>query len=476
MITVASLLLGLSAGAAEVEVGPNDDVRTLTAALGPGTEFVFADGVYELEGAMEWSGQGTEGDPITMRAAINSSPVFRLSGGNQVVNITEASHMIVRGLTFEGADEHYEANGFNGIRVSNSNNISIESCATRRTGRSGIVLDGDTTAVTIIGIHVSQVRDGHGVYVGCGDASCFGTNNLIETNWIHDIGGDYTYGVIIQTGGQGNIIRDNIIYEAFYGIAVYSAEYGDPNQVQSNAVWSVADDGIVASGAAVVQNNVIFDAGDSGINSGNDNGALQDLVITHNTIANTGSWGIRLQEWAGKSGMVLANNAVANPVGAAISASSDGTAIDASNYISSNVVTGYVEGFSADEGHFMPGGGLQDFVDASNWDFYPTSYSALKDAGDNAAEAWVPQTDFNGDNRDGTSPTVGAYEWAGDSNPGWQLQEGFKTAGAGRQDEHDVSGGCCGKSNDEADEAMAVAFAPLLIVGFLVRRRRDEHP
>ena len=104
---VAGLVLAMSAStamAAEVELGPGSDVRTLTAALQPGDVYIFEDGVYELADRMVWNGVGTEAQPIVLRAAKGAAPVFRLASGGEVAAIEDAAFITVEGLTFEGTD------------------------------------------------------------------------------------------------------------------------------------------------------------------------------------------------------------------------------------------------------------------------------------------------------------------------------------------------------------------------------------
>ena len=59
--------------------------------------------------------------------------------------------------------------------------------------------------------------------------------------------------------------------------------------------------------------------------------------------------------------------------------------------------------------------------------FYPNLNSALIDQADVSGEAYPPTYDFNGIARNGNSSEIGAYEWDGAINPGWPVQEGFKT-------------------------------------------------
>ena len=131
-------------------------------------------------------------------------------------------------------------------------------------------------------------------------------------------------------------------------------------------------------------------------------------------------------------------------------------------------MTGKVDGLDPLLGHFIPGHGDADFVDATGWDFYPSSTSVLVGAADPAGEAYVPATDFNGAERDGASPDAGAYERRETTNPGWQIQEGFKVLGVQTGGGGEAVGGCCSDKQSKGEQAALIA--PLL--AFALRRRR----
>jgi MYXO-CTERM domain-containing protein len=109
-----------------------------------------------------------------------------------------------------------------------------------------------------------------------------------------------------------------------------------------------------------------------------------------------------------------------------------------------------------------------------DFDFYPTPSSLVRDAADPNGNAYIPEEDFNGTARDGESPDVGAYEYDGDGNPGWVVQETFKeyTPREGNNST-DYGGGCCGKKTENADGSTALVLLPLGL-GVLVRRRRQS--
>jgi hypothetical protein len=230
---------------------------------------------------------------------------------------------------------------------------------------------------------------------------------------------------------------------------------------------------MLVRGPAVVQNNVLFNLGGNGIYSGdNDRGTLSDAAISHNTVYNSAGWGVYLEGWSGREGMVLANNAIANTIGYGLYVLDGG--VDATNYISHNVVSGLVDNmelYSGTDAPVVPGGGDADFVDPISWDFYPSNGSLLVNAADPASQAYVPGTDFNGAARNGETPDAGAYERSGDDNPGWVIAEGYKAVGELDEGTDDVvGGGCCKKEGGAEDTAALLPFA-LFAIGRARRRR-----
>ena len=83
----------------------------------------------------------------------------------------------------------------------------------------------------------------------------------------------------------------------------------------------------------------------------------------------------------------------------------------------------------------------------------------------------IPEFDFNGVARTGTNPEVGAYEWDGFDNPGWAVQEGFKSFDLNYATNNEVLGGGCCRTDDKTAEAALVL--PLLCLA--AYRRREEH-
>jgi hypothetical protein len=481
----AVLLSLVPARAASVTVSPGDDIESVTSSLQPGDVVTFTAGTYELEGTVHWTGVGTEEEPIRFQAAAGAAVVLQNQGGGSVAQVRDSAWIVLSGLTFEGGGD-VEYNQPSGLYVAESNNVIIEDCTVRNVWGTALRIDGNTQDLVVRHNELANTGDGSGIYVGCGNAECWMQDSLIEFNLIHDVQGT---GIYLSRGTQNVRVEHNVVFRVRDdGIATRSTEFGPQNLLYANAVWQVEDDGIQIEGPARVQNNLVFEAGGDGIYTRDDYDSLYDVQISHNTVARTDEWGARLEDWYDREDMVFANNAIANPTGYGMYwddwryedygyGTTTATAYgETDNFISSNVVTGLVDGFELllRPTFVIPGGGVGDFESIDEFDFYPSSASMLRDTASPDGSAYIPQEDFNGTARDGSSPDVGAYEYDGAGNPGWVVAETFKdySPNEGRNASN-VAGGCCGAKDKATDGATALVLLPLGL-GLLARRRRRE--
>jgi len=469
----SSLLLGLllapRAWAVDVTLHPGDDVGQLTSNPGPGSTITFTDGTYELDNTISWTGAGTQDQPIVFQAQQGTTPVLQFSGGGNGIRLAASQFVTIQGLVIENTDDFYNSDRQTGLVIDSSSDVTVENVEIRHVGGTGLQLTGNDTNLTLHHVHIHDTRDGSGLYSGCYDASCWTQDSAIDTCWIHDIRGNGARGIYVENGGQGLSIVDNVVYQVDGGgIRTASTEFGDPNTVERNVVWSTVGYGVAVSGAATVRNNIVFNVDGVGIyTQDNDQGSFGNLAIANNTVTDTSDWGIQVRGWAGYDGLVLTNNAVANPVGLAFH-EGEGD-LDENVLVASNIFTGWVDAPDLDpaSGAYAPGGGTGDFANAESWDFYPSSSSLLINAGDGDQAAWVPATDFSGAPRDAAAPDVGAYEYLGSTNPGWVIKEGFKVPGYQDTTGQDLGGCGCSKSGSES----AAWGLPLLLLAVARRRR-----
>lgn len=451
--------------AADVTLSPGDDVATLTAALQPGDEVVFTAGTYTLGGPVTWTGLGTADQPIVLRG--QGDVTLELTKGWVVAYVTGSTFLTVQNLAFRSAETNTESGS--GLVIDDSSDVTVKDVEVGPINGTALYLSGNNARITVQDTHLHDSW-GNGVYAGCGDASCWTEDSTLTRLWVHDTAEDRS-GIELDPGCQGVAITDSVVYRVGgYGIVTDSAEYGDRNSIEGNAVWEAIYAGIYVRGSALVRNNVVFNTSGNGLLlTDGDRGTAQDTVVSFNTISDTGEEGVEIHDWAGYTGMVLANNVIANPTGRALAFNETG--YDDSTYISGNVVTGLVDGlldtYAGADSPYVDGAGWHDFVDAEAWDFYLVPGASPIDAADPSAGTFVPEEDFNGGPRDGAAPDAGAYEFDGEGNPGWPIQEGFKDVDAWSARTDDVQGGCC-SDKDTGGEAWLIGVAAL---GWRRRRR-----
>lgn len=495
MSVLLQLLLFTSpvATAASLELSPGDDLASLTASLQPGDELVFTHGTYVLEERLSWTGQGTEAEPIVLRAADGATPVLELSAGEDgdypsgIVRISESAWLEVRGLHLRGdAGWADPEDRFSGLELADSSDVLLSDLRVGQTSGTALDVSGDSARITIRDTEVHDVLDGDGVDVGCGDGGCSVTELVLERLWIHDLLGPDDNGLALRHGTQGAVVVDTVVHDVGgRGVYLGSTDRGEANAFEGGAVWATGLEGVRVQGAARVRNSLVFLTGEEGIevdDPGRD--AYGDVVLAFNTVVDTADWAVQIEDQLGRSGMILSGNALCNPLGLGLSLDATSPEDPADTgfvpehdvWVQGNVVCGYVEGVTEEE--LTAGQGWQDYLDVAGWDLYPQDGGALVGGGSVGAEAWVPEVDFNGLPRDGTGPDAGAYEWSGADNPGWQVQEGFKGPPATATDATDVGGcGCGGGGKDggdkDGDEGAAAAGLLLLsLVGLRRRRRR----
>jgi len=216
--------------------------------------------------------------------------------------------------------------------------------------------------------------------VGCNNAACVASNHLIEGNYIHhtratsDGGND---GIEIKVGSYNNTVRNNVIHDTTNGrqypcIFVYGGGPG-LNVVEGNAMWNCGE-AIQVVSDAVVRNNLVLNSM-TGITAAPHAQVAQirNVTIVNNTIY--GHSTCVFVRWSGASNMILANNALYCPAGAAV----NGSGLTGSGLtISSNYFEGALSGAAGDGSRFVGGGtAASAFAGPAQLDFWPPAGSVL---------------------------------------------------------------------------------------------------
>ncbi|MEC7985073.1 MAG: right-handed parallel beta-helix repeat-containing protein [Myxococcota bacterium] len=472
------LFLSITAFAADVDIAPEDaaEISSAISLLNPGDTLRFTGGTYDVTG---WSFnlQGEEGNPIKITAAEGSEFIIRANEEGAFprgMNFTESSYLEIENIRLTG-DTGWDADGisFEGMRFTTVTDITLKNVHVSQTAGASLVFTGDSTRIFVEESSFSYTRNATPVVIGCHNLGCYVTDVTFQKNLIHDNADENHDLMYVYDGTQNAVITDNVLFNSVRnGITMGHPDNGDTNYIERNAIWNVENAGFVGRGPMIFRNNIIFNTGNQGIYFSNPDTIYEGIAISFNTVVNTGNWGVELRDWYNVTGNVFSNNAICNPVGDSVyfQMSEDIELETSGHTISNNLLCGAVENLREDLGHFLLGYGFYDFTDVEGWDFYPVSGSMLLDNADPAGENYIPQIDFNGVQRDGSGPEIGAYEWSQESNPGWQIQEGFKTYDLKSPiSEEVISEGCC-QNNSSPEKALLLL--PLCI-GFGLRRRRN---
>ncbi len=410
-------------------ITPADDLIAAVAALAPGDELVLGGGTYNLTARFGIGVSGTEAAPIVIRAADGEVPIITRPDANQnVINFDGVAYVELRGVEVMG--------GSHGIRIDDSDFITIEDCHIHDTGDVGLsanVGGSDYEGLRFLGNHIHDTNNtGEGMYLGCNDNACQFHDAVIERNYIHHTNGPSVSqgdGIEIKEGSYNNLVRDNVIHDTNYPcILTYSTVgNGGPNRIERNGMWGCGDHGIQSAADAIIVNNIILSAAADGIrNQPHQAGDPNSLSIVHNTILKAGGDAIRSDGIVGT--VTIANNAIYAQAGNAIRLSGDTSQVTVIGNVGVGSLSNVSGGFSA------TGSIASDFVAASFSgappnDVFPASGSMLIAAGD---LTHVTVTDFNGTPRANVAD-AGAYKFDAAGNPGWTISAGFKdeTGGPG---------------------------------------------
>ena len=272
---------------------------------GPGDELVLGGGTYNMSSAFRVTVVGTQQQPITIRAKTGERPRIHMSTGAQnIIEVSASRYVIFRGIEFTG--------GSHGIRLMDSDFVTIEECEIHETGDVALSANSGGTyeGLRILRNHIHHTHGtGEGMYLGCNSNGCRVANSLIEGNYIHHTNGadvEQGDGIEIKEGSYGNIVRDNVIHDTNYpGIITYSTVgNGPPNVLEGNVIWNTNDNAIQSAADVIMRNNIVL--GNIALQS-HEHGSPGNIQIVHNTIINSGA-GIEVRNVVGP--VLIANNAV----------------------------------------------------------------------------------------------------------------------------------------------------------------------
>jgi hypothetical protein len=423
--TVSFLCLPFVALAVTYTAGTAQQIQNYTNSLQAGDTLLVAPGWYD----MNWNIQdrvGTSTDWIVIMEQ-SDNVVINGTAYDNVIDVYNSSYVEFKG--FEITASH-TGSGIDGIKFRTaSHHFIIENLDIHDITGVGISANpgGNTFSyLTIRYCHIHDISDvGEGMYLGNHDGLSPVHHCVVEFNWVHDC--HPHKGIQFKRGTYLNVIQDNVVYNCDEaGIVLYKTDQAsatDNNIVQRNVIWNCSE-GIFAVGQTDIDNNIVFDC-NYGINVRNYGGwGMEDLYLRNNTIYHCSNTCLRLDDWNGATGeMVCINNACYQD-------SISQSAIQAPDGIG----PGYVSfnrhyGTSQVSGSTLGNPPSQEFINPSTTpgviDLYPLNSATLVDSGTSGYGA--PADDFNWWSRPvNLQWDIGAYEWSQNTNPGWQIQEGFK--------------------------------------------------
>jgi parallel beta-helix repeat protein len=439
--TICMLLPALSWAGTTYVASTASEIQTYSNLLNAGDTLLVSDGQYD----MNWNIQnriGTATEWIIIET-MGSDAVINGIGYDNVIDVYNCHFIELRGFEITNS---YSASGIDGIKFrTNTDHFLMEGLHIHDVTGVGISANPAGESFTYLTVRYCHIHDitgvGEGLYIGNHDGLATVHHCIVEFNWIHDC--HPRKGIQFKRGTYLNEISDNVVYNCDEaGIVLYKTDQSssaDNNIIQRNVVWN-APEGIFAVGQTNIDNNVIFDCS-YGINVRNYGGwGMEDLFVRNNTIYLCGTTCLRLDDWNNASGQMVASN------NACFQDSISRSAIQAPDGIGSGIVSN-----NRHYGQSQVGGGStlgkppsQEFENPSILpgivDLYPLQTSSFIDSGTSANGA--PTDDFNWTSRpSGGEWDVGAYEWSGQGNPGWQIQEDFKEVYTGIPEEEGLRSG-----------------------------------
>jgi hypothetical protein len=418
--------------------------RIETATLSPGDLVHVMAGTYAIQGSLRLT--GISGAPLAWVGITAEGDVtLRNTALQNVVNIQDCHHLFLRGfeITHDNRGLPYGSwDPVDGVKFQNSpsDHVAIDSCRLHHLGN--VAISSQAPEIRNVSVVDNEIHDCFiGLYWGYYEApdKRYAHDGLIARNYLHDcppVDLDGTgYGIQVKGGSRGNVIEDNVLVNTSGGtraaIAVYhiSTDLGTEthrNVIRRNFIRASRNEGIYATEGTLIENNVLMDCADVGINvTLRDTGwgsFYGNLTIRNNTVFGidaTGGQALFIGVGPVTLPQQIANNLLL---------------VTGAGQVSLRLPPGFTGSsaqnhcFGATIGSTLGVVMLPDlgavlsttYGDAGN--LFPAPTGVLVSAAD---PPQAPGEDFNGTPRDG-APDVGAYQSTGRGNPGWVLADGFK--------------------------------------------------
>ncbi|KAL9650918.1 hypothetical protein ABK040_015021 [Willaertia magna] len=394
--------------------------------LQPGDTLLIREGVYQVKNKFGWlvkiKAFGSPSNPITVAAYPGERVIFEgdYYASQNIINM-EVMYFVMRGI-----EMRY---GSRGLRIFNAQHSIFEDLYVHHTWDAAVTFNergGDYQNITLRHIRVAYTHGtGECFYLGCVGDTCTFYDSIVENNVCEYTCCTQGDGIEIKSGSYNNIIRNNVIHDTNYpGITTYETRGKPPNIIEGNIIWNTNENGIQTTEGAIVRNNIVINAGISGIAV--QRGFLYPARVTieHNTVINSKFACLRLNDLQGSPGDIrVVNNAFYCENNYAYYenyASNDNK--PKTFYSANNYYLGQIFGKISD---WRKGNSLTDdfVVSAGGLDYYPTSKSILRGAGNSSATTLI---DFNEKARSKSVIDVGAYQYSTTKNPGWVVKPSFK--------------------------------------------------
>ena len=413
LVTAAMFAVAPTWSQRKLTLHPGESFKKAVESLQPGDHLTVMPGTYIDGGRIAIKVRGTKAEPVIISGPSDGpQPVIARSAEDRAqntINIEGATWLTIRSLEIT-------SNGGDGINLSKKpSHVTLEDLHIHDID-VGVNFRSDMHHINVRRCHIHDTAGtGEGMYVGCNHGKCVVRDCIIENNWIHDTkNSSQGDGIEVKRGSHSNIIRNNVIHDTRYpGILLYGTEGKPRNIVEGNIIWGAGDSGIQCAADAVIRNNVIFAGPGGGLSSQPHQGVTPgQMTFVHNTIVG-GSPALRLSKWNGAPGMVFANNAIYAESGQLKIFGLQGVTFTGNVFLSPDKSlprSGWRQGKKSD---------VAGFERRRLW---PAGASNLINAAD---KAHLVERDAEGVPR-GTRRVAGAYTDRAPHHPRWTPKPGFK--------------------------------------------------